>query len=141
MSDHEKALLAADIVMFSPDGGEVLLIKRRWNPFKDWWALPGGHVDTNETFIEAAVREAREETGIDVSLTQVGVYDTPDRDPRGRVISVAYVCTVPRDVRAIAGDDAREVAWIPFSSTIALAFDHQRIIRDAWAVWPGYEEK
>src|ERR1700754_3805735 len=71
----------------------VLLIRRRWEPYQGCWALPGGYVDHGETFAQAAERELAEETGLKGAggLIRVGLYDAPDRDPRGRVISVAHL--------------------------------------------------
>ncbi|WP_406531203.1 NUDIX domain-containing protein [Streptomyces sp. I8-5] len=110
----------------------VLLIKRGWPPFEGAWALPGGHVDVGETSREAAARELREETGVLVDpgdLRQIGVYDAPDRDPRGRYVSVAYAVEVPEGTIAQAGDDAADVRWWPLSDLPPLAFDHADIIR------------
>ncbi|MFI1869710.1 NUDIX domain-containing protein [Streptomyces jumonjinensis] len=93
-------------------------------------------MDRGETALAAAVRELREETGVKVSteaLTLVGIYDDPDRDPRGRYVSAAYAVTVPAGTEAQAGTDAAAVQWVPLADIDAhsLAFDHGRIIRDA----------
>ncbi|CAA9458214.1 MAG: Nudix hydrolase family protein [uncultured Rubrobacteraceae bacterium] len=130
MAGPETPKLMVDIVI--PDGeGRVLLIQRASEPFRGSWALPGGFVDVGETVEEAAVREAREETGLDVELLRpVGVYSEPDRDPRGHNVSVAFLARAGGDPSAAS--DAAEAAFLDPAST-ALAFDHDRIISDALA--------
>ncbi|MER6364463.1 NUDIX hydrolase [Kitasatospora sp. NPDC001527] len=135
-SGHERAetiRYTADVVAVRPDG-RVLLIKRGWPPHQGLLALPGGHIDIGETSRTAAVRELHEETGVLVNatdLTLIGVYDEPDRDPRGRYVSVAYLVGVPAEAEARAGDDAASVQWIRLDclpSAQHLAFDHDRIL-------------
>ncbi|MFF2616381.1 NUDIX domain-containing protein [Kitasatospora sp. NPDC058046] len=114
--------------------GCVLLIERGWPPHKGQLALPGGHVDPGETSRAAAARELLEETGIRVAaedLTLIGIYDDPERDPRGRYISVAYRIEVTDDPCAQAGDDATAVVWMPLADLPDLAFDHTAIVTDA----------
>lgn len=128
----EAVQLTADVVCVRD--GKILFIERGWDPYKGSLALPGGYLDAGETAKEAAVRELGEETGIEIreaDLELVGVYDEPDRDPRGRFVSVAYVVTVPADTVATAGDDAVAVQWQAPTSTLRLAFDHNRIVGDA----------
>ncbi|UCM91841.1 NUDIX hydrolase [Streptomyces marincola] len=111
--------------------GRVLLIERGWAPFEGRWALPGGHVDAGETSREAAARELVEETGIRVAadaLRQVGVFDAPHRDPRGRYVTVAYTATLPAPAQPLAGDDARAARWWSLSQLPTLAFDHDHIL-------------
>lgn len=134
--------LAADVVLFALDEFgvlQVLLIERGWDPFAGCWALPGGHVDPGETFEQAACRELTEETGLTAPprMRQVGVYDAPMRDPRGRVISVAYAGYLPRLVAPTAADDAAAAQWFPVDDLQAcpLAFDHKTILRDALDLW------
>ncbi|MGP3977238.1 NUDIX domain-containing protein [Streptomyces sp. 8N114] len=126
----ETIRYTADVVAVTADG-RVLLIERGWEPFEGRWALPGGHVDEGETSREAAVRELAEETGVQVAagdLRQLGAFDRPGRDPRGRYVTVAYFAHVPADTRATAGDDARAARWWPLDSLPELAFDHADIL-------------
>ncbi|MFD9376105.1 NUDIX domain-containing protein [Streptomyces sp. NPDC059999] len=129
----ETIRYTADVVVIR--GDQVLVIERGWSPHQGMLALPGGHVDAGETSLTAAVRELLEETGVHVdadALTLVGVYDGVGRDPRGRYVSVAYAVTVPADTIARAGDDAAAVRWVPMAEPGELAFDHARIVADAW---------
>ncbi|MFI6588354.1 NUDIX domain-containing protein [Embleya sp. NPDC050493] len=128
----ETIRYTADVVATTPDG-HVLLIERGWDPHAGCWALPGGHVDPGETGRAAAARELAEETGVAVApadLVQIGVWDAPGRDPRGRYVTVAYRAIVPTGTPAVAGDDARTARWWPLSGLPeSLAFDHADILR------------
>ncbi|MBB5958421.1 8-oxo-dGTP diphosphatase [Saccharothrix tamanrassetensis] len=141
MKDN-NASITTDVLLFARDDAgqwRVLLIERGHDPFAGRWALPGGYVDPHETFAAAAVRELHEETGVafeEWSLDQVGVYDTPDRDPRGRVMSVAFAAVLDHMPAAVGGDDARQARWWPVAEVMstdfgALAFDHDQILTDA----------
>jgi len=134
--------LTADTVLFTQNNPDnrmhVLLVKRRWQPYQDHWALPGGHVDPGETFSAAAHRELAEETGIELphgTLERVDIYDTPDRDPRGRYVTVAYIAHIHGMPAPAAADDATDARWIPVDEAMAdgfpIAFDHKQIIDDA----------
>ncbi|MFE1323690.1 NUDIX domain-containing protein [Streptomyces sp. NPDC058741] len=128
----ETIRYTADVVCIR--GGAVLLIERGWPPHKGQLALPGGHVDPGETSRAAAARELLEETGVHVDpwdLSLIGIYDAPDRDPRGRYVTAAYLVVVPDDTTAQAGDDAAAVRWIPLDSARGLAFDHTDIVTTA----------
>ncbi|MET8704198.1 NUDIX hydrolase [Kitasatospora sp. NPDC004723] len=129
----ESIRYTADVVALTPDG-RVLLIERGKPPFASAWALPGGHVDPGETSRNAAARELEEETGVRVAaadLLQLGAWDEPGRDPRGRYVTVAYLAVVPADTPATAGDDARTARWWPWNQLPELAFDHAAILATA----------
>ncbi len=125
--------LTVDTVVLND--GEVLLIRRGRPPFKEHWALPGGFVDLGETVEDAARRETKEETDLDVTLIGLlGVYSDPQRDPRGHTTSVVYLArpaegTDPRGAKG--GDDAAQAKWFPLGEPPRLAFDHDQILADA----------
>jgi 8-oxo-dGTP diphosphatase len=129
-----------DLAIFtvSEDELQVLLIKRGKEPFHGMRALPGGFVRKGEGLDEAALRELSEETGVDgrkLHLEQLRAYGAPDRDPRGRVITVAYLALGPDLPTPHAGSDAQAAEWLPvamaLSTQVELAFDHAMILRDA----------
>ena len=118
---------------------KVLLIKRDLEPFRGRWALPGGFVHVDESLDEAARRELREETGLArVYLEQLYTFGDVDRDPRGRVVSVAYYALVKlSDHRVLAATDAREAGWFTVWDAPSLAFDHEGILQAALARLKG----
>ena len=124
--------VTTDIVIFTirMQKLELLLIRRSGPPHQGKWALPGGFVNPDEDLEHCALRELEEETGITgVYLEQLFTFGKPQRDPRERVISVAYYALVPSDTLQVrAASDAAEVAWFPFDSLPQLAFDHQEIV-------------
>lgn len=109
---------------------ELLLIKRKDEPFKNRWALPGGFVEIDEDLLDGAKRELKEETGLaDVELLQFKTYGTPGRDPRGRTISIVFHGILQDSSLEIqAGDDAAEANWFDLKSLPVLAFDHEIIL-------------
>ena len=133
--DHPHPSLTVDCVVFGWDEGElkVLLIERGIPPFEGKWALPGGFVKMNEDLDDAARRELQEETGInDIFLEQLYTFGTPQRDPRERVVCVAYYALVALGQHQLqASTDARNAAWFCISNLPTLAFDHDRILSAA----------
>lgn len=112
----------------------VLLIKRKFDPFKGQWALPGGFVQNDESLEDAVERELREETGVKINyLEQLYTFGTPDRDPRRRIVSVAYFGLVKSDqfVSLSATTDAEEAKWFDIKELPELAFDHKIILNVA----------
>lgn len=128
---HRYPALAVDVVIFAVAGDDlaVLLVRRRNEPYRGRWAIPGGFVEPDESLDDAAGRELREETGVaDVYLEQLYTFGEPGRDPRGRVVSVAYFALL-REPRAVAGaDDADDARWFPLGALPPLAFDHAAIL-------------
>jgi ADP-ribose pyrophosphatase YjhB (NUDIX family) len=126
--------VTVDIVIFTIQQGvlKVLLVKRRIPPFIGQFAIPGGFVLEDEDLEQAALRELREETGVsDVYLEQLYSFGKPDRDPRGRVITVAYFALISADRKLKAGSDAAEAAWFAMNDLPPLAFDHATILNYA----------
>ncbi len=111
--------------------GKVLLIKRLKDPFQNHWALPGGFVEYGEKTEDACLRELEEETSLKGKIKElIGVYSKPDRDPRGHIITIAYLVT-PISKAVKPADDAKEVKWFSINKLPKLAFDHLDIIKDA----------
>lgn len=133
-------LLTVDLVILTLRQGRlhVLLVERGVDPYLGMAALPGGFLrDAAEDITAAAHRELAEEAGLDANnlhLEQYGVYGNPGRDPRGRVVSVAYLAISPRLPEPLAGTDAAAARWVPvdqvLSPAVLLAFDHERIVAD-----------
>jgi 8-oxo-dGTP diphosphatase len=130
--EYPRAALTVDCVVFGLDESDlkVLLIERDLPPFEGKWALPGGFLRLDETLEAAALRELGEETGIEnVYLEQLYTVGTIDRDPRERVVTVAYYALVKLSDHAVqAATDARNVAWFALDEMPSLAFDHERIV-------------
>ena len=130
---YPRASVTADAVLFAERDGRtyVLLIQRGNEPYKGYWAFPGGFLNMDETVAHCAERELEEETGIVLTGMQLaGVYSDVERDPRGRVVTAAYTAmtTMPE---ATAADDAAAAQWWPLNALPKLAFDHDKILRDA----------
>ncbi|MGF1533504.1 MAG: NUDIX domain-containing protein [Bernardetiaceae bacterium] len=136
--EYPRPALTVDCVLFGWDLNEsslrILLIERKHDPYGGYWALPGGFVDMDETTETAALRELEEETGVkDVFLEQLYTFSDVDRDPRGRVISVAYFALIRLSAhRIMAASDARSARWFSMDDLPPLAFDHDKIIQMAF---------
>jgi 8-oxo-dGTP diphosphatase len=129
---YARPALTVDCVVFGLDEDDlkVLLVQRGGEPFKGCWALPGGFVEVHETADQAALRELEEETGVrDVYLEQLYTFSRVDRDPRERVVSVAYYALVKLNEHAVrAATDANDAAWFSVEEATNLAFDHDEIV-------------
>jgi len=130
----DKPIVTVDACIFT--NGCVLLVQRKNDPFKDHWALPGGHVNKEECLLDAAYRELNEETGVTKddlvsNLQQVHTFDEQGRDPRGWVISVLHVGVAPPGTKVRADDDAKDARWFPLNDLPALGFDHENMIKKA----------
>ncbi len=130
--EYPHPAVTVDCVVFGLDDDDlkVLLIQRDIDPFEGKWAFPGGFVEIDEPLEKAALRELKEETGLNkIFLEQLYTFGKPDRDPRERVISVAFFALANiRDHRIKAATDARNAAWFDVKNIPALAFDHQNIL-------------
>jgi 8-oxo-dGTP diphosphatase len=126
-------LLTVDAVILVNNEKDLVLIRRKNPPFKGELALPGGFVDVGETVEDACVREAKEETNINIKIkTLIGVFSNPKRDPRGHNVSVGFLCEPLTDKeKAKAMDDAAALEIVPLSNipSLHLAFDHNEIIK------------
>jgi 8-oxo-dGTP diphosphatase len=135
--DHAQLRLAVDLAILTvrENALQALIITRANQPFRGERALPGGFLRGGEDIPDAAVRELGEETGLDgraLHLEQVSVYGAPGRDPRGRIVSVAYLAMMPDLPLPTAGSDASTAAWMPVGAVLGtLAFDHDTILADA----------
>ncbi|MCB9586048.1 MAG: NUDIX hydrolase [Polyangiaceae bacterium] len=133
--EYPRPALTVDCVVFGLDEDDlkVLLVQRAGEPFRGSWALPGGFVDMEETTDQAALRELEEETGVrDVYLEQLYTFSGVDRDPRERVVSVAYYALVKLSEHAVrAATDASDAAWFSVEEATKLAFDHDEIVATA----------
>lgn len=135
MGKMQHIRVAVDAVVFGykDKSLNVLLIKRKIDPFKDCWALPGGLVEEDESLEKAVERELQEETNVTIDyLEQLYTFGKPGRDPRNRVVSVAHFALVKPEHHTIKADtDAKEVAWFPVNDLPELAFDHAQIFEAA----------
>ena len=128
MNNHVPRITVDGIVI---NNQTILLIKRKNEPFKDHWALPGGFVEYGETTEHAVIREVHEETGVTTKINTIaGVYSDPQRDPRGHTISIVYVLDyIHGPVQS--GDDAADARFFPLTALPALAFDHAQIVQES----------
>jgi 8-oxo-dGTP diphosphatase len=129
--EYPRPAVAVDVVIVTREARpRVLLIRRKHEPFKDSWAIPGGFVEMDESLDAAARRELFEETSVRAKdLVQLHTFGDPQRDPRGRIISVTYLALLDADrLQPRAGDDAAEVGWFSLRQPPKLAFDHKDIL-------------
>ena len=133
--------VTADCIVFNKEDDKifVLLIQRKNDPYKDCWAFPGGFVNIDESAEDAAIRELKEETELEISkVEQLKAYSNPERDPRERIITIAFLAESKiKDVKG--GDDAKEARWFDVSNLPSLAFDHENILKDALEKIKMYE--
>ncbi len=133
--EYPHPAVTADAVVFGFDGKSLnlLLINRGIEPYKGSWALPGGFINMNETAEDGALRELKEETGVDdIYLEQFHTFTAVDRDPRERVMTIAFLAFIRQDdYSVVAGDDAAKAQWYPVNKLPELAFDHKEIIQIA----------
>lgn len=131
---HAPVRITVDPVILTvrDDRLQVLLVERANAPYQGMPALPGGFARDDETLDDAARRELAEETALErIHLEQLHAYSAPDRDPRGRVVTVSYLAVAPSLPVPVAGSDARTARWSPVDEVSALAFDHEQILADA----------
>lgn len=130
--EYPRPMVTVDVILISKKSDrKLLLIKRKNDPYKNTWALPGGFVELNEELHEAAQRELMEETSVEIkNLNQFKTYGTLGRDPRGRTISVIYFGFIDAPVSVKADDDAADAAWFAMNDLPELAFDHKHILDD-----------
>jgi 8-oxo-dGTP diphosphatase len=125
--------VAVDVVVVAEE--HVLLVERLNEPFKELLALPGGFVEDDELLVESACRELAEEAGVLVDeLLFVGVFDSLNRDSRGRVVSVAFATRLAKRPSVVAGSDAASASWVALAEVGRLAFDHNKILARALEV-------
>ena len=127
----QNILVAADAMVFYKNGEhlELLLVKRKYEPFKGLWAFPGGFVEDDEELEHAAIRELQEETGLQLQgMKQVHTFGKVGRDPRGRTVSVNYYAIVPEKLPVAGSDDAAEAHWVRVQEIKEMAFDHKEVL-------------
>jgi len=126
--NYKSPSLTVDGVIIK--NNKILLVKRKNEPYKNRWVLPGGFVEYGEKVEEAVMREVNEETGLNTKIKKlIGVYSNPNRDPRGHTVSIVYILEII-DGGIKAGDDAIDVDFFGFKNLPELGFDHEEIIKD-----------
>jgi len=140
--EHKYPISAVDIVI--EENSLILLVRRKYEPFKDHLEPPGGFVEEGEKVEDAAIREVREETSLDVELVDIlGVYSDPNRDPRGHTVSTVFIAKAIHNnngkINAVAKDDAAEIKWLSIDAVDneKLGFDHRRILSD-YKIWKKF---
>ncbi|MHA1339220.1 MAG: NUDIX domain-containing protein [Promethearchaeota archaeon] len=134
MKKELKPIYTVDGVILDKEHKKIVLVIRKYPPFKDNYALPGGFIEEKETPEQALLREIKEETNLNVKIiSKIGIYDDPNRDPRGNIISHAFLCEAENISKFKAMDDAKEVVIMPLDKIngLDLAFDHEDILKDA----------
>lgn len=137
VKNTQNIQVAVDAIVFGysrEEGVSILLIKRRYDPFKGTWAIPGGFVKDDESLEDAVARELQEETGVKINyLEQLYTFGEPNRDPRTRILSVAYFGLVKSNQfqKLMAATDAEDAAWFSYNKLPKLAFDHKTILKTA----------
>lgn len=129
---YPRPAVTADCILMTREiEPQVLLIERGNEPYKGYWAFPGGFLNMDETTEQCAIRELEEETGMKIGkVHQIGAYSKVDRDPRGRTITVAYLAIVDEPIAVTGQDDAAKAEWWTLSYLPHLAFDHYDIMQD-----------
>ena len=129
--DYPRPAVSADVLVLDRDSNSILLIQRKKDPFALSWALPGGFMEMDESADVGAIRELKEETGLVInSVQQIGAYSSVDRDPRGRVVTIAFFATASESDYFAAADDAADARWFSINDLPDLAFDHAEIVSD-----------
>lgn len=136
MSINQSIYVTVDALVFlkQEQSRFILLIKRKNEPFKNLWALPGGFVEDGELVVNACQRELQEETGLNINSSQLEFskyYDKQGRDPRSRTITFAFTAEINEKMEVKGNDDAVEARWFNLQNLPKLAFDHTDIIQDA----------
>ncbi|MDR2835352.1 MAG: NUDIX hydrolase [Bacteroidales bacterium] len=129
--DYPRPTVTVDAIITKIILTEILLIQRKNEPFKNFWALPGGFVEMNESLEEAVAREVLEETNLQIiEFQQFKTFGDVNRDPRGRTITVVFYSHINETLIPKAGDDAENCKWFEISDLPKLAFDHEKIINE-----------
>lgn len=133
---YPRPAVTADCIVLTKEEPKVLLIQRANEPFKGCWAFPGGFMEMDETTEQCAIRELKEETGLEVSeITEIGCYSKVDRDPRGRTITIVYLAIVDNPMEVTGLDDAAKAEWFPINDLPNLAFDHKEIMANVLKIY------
>jgi len=136
LKKYEHAVIAVDVVIFTVEEGKLktLLIKMKKSPYEKNWAMPGGLVGGGESVDDAAKRHLQDKTGVkNIFLEQLYTFGEVDRDPFGRVVSVAYFALIPSaGIKLKTTADYQDVAWFDIKKIPPLAYDHQKILDYAW---------